>query len=87
MRSADGFVPRALLRVLGYRTQVVEFVSPGATARNILLRAEYGVKRGQARPVAEYLDLRDAWGVAPWLETRLAAQLGSILSRYGEPAK
>ena len=73
-----------ILRILGYRTQVVEFVSPDATARNILLRAEYGVKSGQPQPVTEYLELRDGWGVTPWLETRLAEILSKHLSRYGQ---
>ena len=73
-----------ILRILGYRTQVVEFVSPDATARNILLRAEYGVKSGQPQPVSEYLELRDGWGVTPWLETRLAEILSKHLSRYGQ---
>ena len=73
-----------ILRILGYRTQVVEFVSPDATARNILLRAEYGVKSGQPQAVSEYLDLRDGWGVTPWLETRLADVLSKHLSRYGQ---
>ena len=73
-----------ILRILGYRTQVVEFVSPDATARNILLRAEYGVKSGQPQPVTEYLELRDGWGVTPWLETRLANILSKHLSRYGQ---
>jgi hypothetical protein len=72
-----------ILRILGYRIQVVEFVSPDATARNILLRAEYGVKSGQPQPVSEYLDLRDAWGVSPWLETRLSGILSKHLSRFG----
>ena len=72
-----------ILRILGYRVQVVEFVSPDATARNILLRAEYGVKSGQPQPVSEYLDLRDAWGVSPWLETRLSGILSKHLSRFG----
>ena len=73
-----------ILRILGYRTQVVEFVSPDATARNILLRAEYGVKSGQPQPVSEYLELRDGWGVTPWLETRLTDILSKHLSRYGQ---
>ena len=73
-----------ILRILGYRTQVVEFVSPDATARNILLRAEFGVKSGQPQPVSEYLDLREGWGVTPWLETRLADVLSKHLSRYGQ---
>ena len=72
-----------ILRILGFKTQVVEFVSPDATARNILLRAEYGVKPGQGGAVSDYLNLRDWWRVTPWLETRLAGVLGKYLSRYG----
>ena len=71
-----------ILRILGFKTQVVEFVSPDATARNILLRAEYGVKPGQGGTVAEYLNLRDFWHVTPWLETRLAKMLEKHLTRY-----
>ena len=71
-----------ILRILGYKTQVVEFVSPDATARNILLRAESGVKSGQSGTVSEYLDLREFWHVVPWLETRLAPLLGKYLSRF-----
>ena len=68
-----------ILRILGYRAQVVEFVSPDATARNIMLKCEYGVKPGQSGPVAEYLALRDCWQVKPWLETRLGDRLTKIL--------
>ena len=71
-----------ILRILGYRTQVVEFVSPDATARNIMLKCEYGVKPGQSGPIGEYLALRDAWQVTPWLETRLAEKLGKHLERH-----
>ena len=71
-----------ILRILGYRTQVVEFVSSEATARNILLKCEWGVKPGQPGPVSEYLGLRDYWKVTPWLETRLAKLLDRYLSRY-----
>lgn len=71
-----------ILRILGFKTQVVEFVSPDATARNILLRAEYCVKPGQGGAVSEYLDLRDYWRVTPWLETRLAKLLERHLKRY-----
>ncbi len=71
-----------IMRILGFRTQVVEFVSPDATARNIMLKCEYGVKSGQSGVVSEYLNLRDAWKVTPWLETRLAKLLDRHLSRY-----
>ena len=71
-----------ILRVLGYRTQVVEFVSPDARARNILLRAELGARGGQSGAVSDYLNLRDYWHVTPWLETRLADRLEPSLKRF-----
>ena len=71
-----------ILRVLGFKVQVIEFVSSEATARNIMLKCEYGVKPGQPGPIGEYLNLRDYWKVTPWLETRLEKMLGKYLERY-----
>ncbi len=71
-----------ILRILGFKVQVIEFVSSEATARNIMLKCEYGVKPGQPGPVGEYLNLRDYWKVTPWLETRLEKLLGRFLERY-----
>ena len=71
-----------ILRILGFKTQVIEFVSSEATARNILLKCEYGVKPGQPGPIGEYLELRDYWKVTPWLETRLAKSLARHLERF-----
>ena len=71
-----------ILRILGFKTQVIEFVSSEATARNIMLKCEYGVKPGQPGPIGEDLNLRDYWKVTPWLETRLAKLLGKHLERY-----
>jgi len=71
-----------ILRVLGFRVNVMEFVSAEATARNILLKAEFCVKPGQQAAVAEYLELRDFWKVTPWLETRLGEPMGKCLSRF-----
>ena len=70
-----------ILRILGFRVNVMEFVSPEATARNLMLRAEYAVKPGQQQAVGEYIELRDLWQVKPYLETRLAARLEKHLSR------
>ena len=71
-----------ILRVLGFRVNVAEFVSAEATARNILLKAEFCVKPGQAAAVSEYLELRDFWKVTPWFETRMARLMGKYLSKY-----
>ncbi len=58
----------ALLRLHGYRVEVVEFVESRHTPRNLLLRA-----RRTGAPVtedqrAEYSGLAGAWGVTPHLE-------------------
>jgi hypothetical protein len=66
------------LRIVGYRTSVVEFVSPESTAKNLLIRAEWGIRPGQDAAVAEYLDLKRFWGVTPAIE-RL---LGETLMRH-----
>ena len=71
-----------LLRILGFRVQVVEFVSAEATARNVLLKAEFSVKPGQQQAVGDYLELRDFWKVTPWFETRMAGLLNKYLSKY-----
>jgi SAM-dependent methyltransferase len=71
-----------IMRILGFKTQVVEFVSSEATARNIMLKCEFCVKPGQSGPVSEYLNLRDYWHVTPWLESRLDGMLKKHLERY-----
>ena len=70
-----------LLRILGFRTNVIEFVSAEATSRNILLKAEFAVKPGHTEAVSEYLALRDFWHVTPWLETRLSSLLQKHLDK------
>jgi hypothetical protein len=63
---------RALaLRIMGYRTDVVEFVSPEHTARNLLIRAVRGAPAGDAEFAAEYVELRRFWGVVPYVERAL----------------
>lgn len=64
-----------VLRIMGFRVRIVEFVSPEATAKNVMLRAEYGVSPRQSEAVAEYIALRNLWQVTPWLETRLGKTL------------
>lgn len=61
---------RALaLRIMGYRTEVVEFISAEHTNRNLMIRAVRRTPIGEAAFVAEYRALRDFWGVTPYLET------------------
>ncbi|MEU4676466.1 SAM-dependent methyltransferase [Micromonospora sp. NPDC023737] len=65
-----------LLRLHGYRAEVVEFVDSRHTPRNLLIRA----RRTGAVPTDEqrrdYRELVDQWQVAPRLETLLAIAEG-----------
>ncbi|MET7863772.1 class I SAM-dependent methyltransferase [Micromonospora taraxaci] len=62
-----------LLRVHGYRTEVVEFVDSQHTPRNLLIRARR-TGGGPTEPQrAEYRELVDQWQVRPRLETLLSA--------------
>lgn len=63
------------LEALGYQVDVIEFVSPEATAKNLMIRA---TRRGEslvAAPaaMARYRALADEWGVAPALEGLLGS--------------
>jgi hypothetical protein len=73
---------RALaLRIVGYRTDVVEFISPEHTARNLMIRAVREVPPGEMALVREYMELRRFWGVTPYIETALGERLQSLLAQ------
>jgi len=65
-----------ILRIMGYKTDIVEFVSPEHTDKNLMIRA---VRRDTPNPrdseaaLAEYEALKAFWQVTPYLETLLGA--------------
>lgn len=67
-----------LLRILGYRTDVIQFVSSEHTAKNLLIRSVKSPGAGNPQVIAEYHALKTFWGVTPYLETLLTDQLGQI---------
>jgi hypothetical protein len=68
-----------ILRILGYRTEVVEFIATEHTARNLMIRAVAGAPVGERAFVDEYLAMRRFWGVTPYLEKALGDTLGRWL--------
>ncbi|WP_327033882.1 SAM-dependent methyltransferase [Micromonospora ureilytica] len=62
-----------LLRVHGYRAEVVEFVDSQHTPRNLLIRARRTGAEATEPQRAEYRELVDQWQVTPRLEALLAA--------------
>jgi SAM-dependent methyltransferase len=69
----------SLLRLLGYRVAVVEFVDSAHTPRNTLIRAVYTGAKPDRQQVTEYRELVRQWGVQPALEVRLAHLVGPIV--------
>jgi Methyltransferase domain len=68
-----------LLRLLGYRVEVVEFVDSRHTPRNALLRAERtGAPADDARR-AEYAELVAAWSLRPALARFLDREVAEVL--------
>jgi SAM-dependent methyltransferase len=72
----------SLLRLSGYRVEVVEFVDSAHTPRNLLLRASWTGASGTEEQRAEYAELTKSWQVRPRLETLL--ELGSSLGSPDE---
>jgi methyltransferase family protein len=72
---------RALaLRIMGYRTDVVEFVSIEHTARNLMIRAVRGLPVGSPEFVREYLEMKSFWRVTPFIEVALGERFQGALN-------
>ena len=60
-----------ILRICGYKTDVVEFISSEHTDRNLMIRAVQRDNMDIDAFVEEYNDLKAFWKVTPYLETLL----------------
>ncbi len=69
-----------LLRLLGYRVDVVEFVSSEHTARNLAIRAVRTGAPADAGLVEQYRALTSAWSLRPQLAALLS---GELTTRHG----
>jgi len=66
-----------ILRVMDYRSDVVEFVSSEHTDKNLMIRAVKAVRPGQPQFTREYEALKAEWGVTPYLEELLGEQFAN----------
>ena len=58
----------SILRIMGYRTDITEFIPIEHTARNLMIRAVKTSPVGDPRHVEEYRNLKSFWQVTPYLE-------------------
>jgi SAM-dependent methyltransferase len=61
----------AILRIMGYRTDVTQFVPMEHTAKNLMIRSVKTSSLGNIRWVEEYRNLKAFWHVTPYLENLL----------------
>jgi len=69
-----------ILRIMGYQTEVVQFISSEHTAKNLLIRAVRSMNVGDPKFVREYTDLKNFWQVTPYLEQLLGEDFAQLLS-------
>lgn len=69
----------AILRIMSYRVEVIEFVESAHTPRNVLLRAVRTGAPAEPTVLAEYRRLTQEWGVVPALAERLGARFEAAL--------
>jgi len=68
-----------ILRMLGYRTDVIQFVSTEHTAKNLMIRAVKVSQLGTAHLLQEYQALKAFWQVTPYLEHALGSDYAKWL--------
>ena len=77
----------AALESIGYRVDVIEFISAEHTAKNVMLRAVRAPSASrEARARAEYVELRDRFGVEP-VDRAPAARISRRLSSVDPPER
>jgi hypothetical protein len=69
-----------VLRLLGYRVEVIEFIASQHTPRNTLIRAVRTGAPFNASRAKDYLELTEKWQVRPRLQDLLEQELGPVLA-------
>lgn len=70
-----------ILRLLGYRVEVVEFVASRHTPRNVLIRATYTRARVDGSLWTEHDALAEQWQCLPYLADMLADEIAAARAR------
>jgi hypothetical protein len=60
-----------LLRLVGYRVEIIEFVAGEHTPRNLMIRAVKTDAKPDAIDIQRYIEMSSQWGVIPALEKKL----------------
>lgn len=61
-----------LLRIVGYRVEVIEFIGGEHTPRNLMIRAVRTDAKPEQLDIDRYLQITAQWGITPALEKKLS---------------
>ncbi len=61
----------AILRILGYRVEVIEFIGGEHTPRNIMIRAVMTGAQPDSLDIARYREITTQWGIVPALSKKI----------------
>jgi hypothetical protein len=68
-----------VLRIMGYSTDVVQFIDSKHTPKNLMIRAKQAQKPGDKDMVRDYKELRDYWKIEPSIERMLQGELAPYM--------
>jgi SAM-dependent methyltransferase len=72
-----------LLRIAGYKVDVIQFAAPEHTAKNLMIRAVKSRTSNKQELIQEYCDLKQTYGVVPYLEKLLPPEVRMQLEERG----
>lgn len=70
-----------ILKIMGYRVDVVQFVDMEHTAKNLMIRAVRTGQVGIAAHIREYYDLCEYWHLHPYLEDLLRHEFAAFAQK------
>lgn len=68
-----------ILQIMGYKTDVIEFISSEHTAKNLMIRAVKTEHPSIGKYIHEYKSLKNYWKVTPYLEKLLGSLFTELL--------
>ncbi len=68
-----------VLEIMGYRTQVLEFIDMEHTPKNVMIRAFFEDNSNIGKVVKQYKQFKDEWQVSPYIEEAFGKKLSDKL--------
>jgi len=70
-----------VLEIMGYRTQVIEFIDMEHTPKNVMIRAFFEDILNTAKVIKQYNDFKSEWQISPYIEEAFGKNLTDKLNK------